>query len=302
MAERSAVPGARRPGGGRAKRGPARRRGPLEAAGRASAGTAPGAARAIPLIVVGAAGRMGQAVVQAANSAPDLSLKGLVDLAANLRAQGGVWSAKLETLARKGDVVVEFSSPEGCREAARICAAAGAALVSGTTGLSSEDEDAVREAARSIPILRASNFSLGVAALRRALAETLPYLPGWDIEIVERHHRGKADSPSGTALTLARDAARIRGLPASGTLRFGRDGRLGPRPADEIGVHSVRGGTWVGDHAVLIAGVGEWIELRHVAQDRLAFAHGALAAAKWIAGVGSPGIYTIEDVLEPGTG
>ena len=262
----------------------------------------PGAAsptpRVIPLIVMGAAGRMGQAVVQAAGSRKDFSLKALVDVAANLRPGDGVWRSKLETLAQSGDVVVDFSSPQGCREAATVCAASGAALVSGTTGLTSEQEDAVREAARSVPILRASNFSLGVAALRRAMIETLRWLPGWDIEIVERHHRGKVDSPSGTALTLAREAAEARGLPATEALRFGRQGRSGPRPSAEIGVHAVRGGSWIGEHAVLIAGEGEWLELRHVAQDRMAFAHGALAAAAWIAGVGAPGWYEIQDVLE----
>lgn len=245
---------------------------------------------------------MGQAIVQAATSRPEFSLKGLVDLAANLRATNGVWTSKLETLLERGDVVVEFSSPQGCREAARACAARGAALVSGTTGLLAEDEAALRDAAKTIAVVRASNFSLGVAALRRALSAALRGLAGWDIEIVERHHRGKADSPSGTALTLANDAAAARGLTAERVLRFGRHGRVGPRSADEIGVHAIRGGTWIGDHSVLVAGEGEWLELRHVAQDRLAFAHGALAAARFAAGRKEAGLYNIEDVLESETG
>ena len=255
----------------------------------------------IPLVVVGAAGRMGQAVAQAASSRREFAIKGLVDVAANLRPSGGVWTSKLESLLGPGDVVVEFSSPEGCRAAARACAARGAALVTGTTGLEPADEEVLREAARTVAVVRASNFSLGVAALRRALAAALRALPSWDIEIVERHHRGKADSPSGTALALAHDAAAARGLSASQALRFGREGRSGPRPATEIGVHAVRGGTWVGDHAVLLAGEGEWIELRHVAQDRLAFAHGALAAAAFAAGRREPGWYNIEDVIDGGT-
>jgi 4-hydroxy-tetrahydrodipicolinate reductase len=198
--------------------------------------------------------------------------------------------------------VVEFSSPQGCREAARVCAARGAALVTGTTGLTAEGEMALRDAAKTVVVVQASNFSLGVAALRRALSAALSRLPGWDIEIVERHHRGKADSPSGTALALANDAAAVRGLPAERALRYGRQGRLGPRSADEIGVHAVRGGTWIGDHAVLLAGEGEWLELRHVAQDRLAFAHGALAAARFAARRKAPGLYNIEDVLGSETG
>ena len=254
----------------------------------------------IPLVVVGAAGRMGQAVVQAATSDSEFSIRGQVDLAANLRAVGGVWNTKLESLLERGDVVVEFSSPQGCRETAEICAARGAALVTGTTGLGAEDEAALRDAARAIVVVRAANFSLGVAALRRALAAALRGLPGWDIEIVERHHRGKADSPSGTALTLANDAAAARGIPAERALRFGRQGRVGPRSPDEIGLHAVRGGTWIGDHAVLLAGEGEWLELRHVAQDRLAFAHGALAAARFAAVQKVPGLYNIEHILGAG--
>ena len=255
----------------------------------------------IALIVVGAAGRMGQAVVQAARSRPEFSLKGLVDVAANLRPTDGVWKSELETLIGRGDVVIDFSSPAGCRAAARTCAAHGAALVTGTTGLAAEDEAALREAAQVVAVVRASNFSLGMAALRKALDAALRGLPGWDVEIVERHHRGKSDSPSGTALTLAGDAARARGLSAERVLRFGRHGQVGPRPAEEIGVHAVRGGTWIGDHAVLLAGDGEWVELRHVAQDRSAFAHGALAAAKFASVQKAPGFFDIEAVLADGT-
>jgi 4-hydroxy-tetrahydrodipicolinate reductase len=244
---------------------------------------------------------MGQAIVQAARSRPEFTLKGLVDVAANLRPMDGVWKSELDTLIGRGDVVVDFSSPAGCRAAARACAAHGAALVTGTTGLGDEDEAALRAAAKTVVVVAASNFSLGVAALRKALGAALRALPGWDVEIVERHHRGKADSPSGTALTLARDALAARGLSAEQALRFGRRGRVGPRPADEIGVHAVRGGTWVGDHAVLIAGDGEWIELRHVAQDRSAFAHGALAAARFASVQKTPGLFDIEDVLEDGS-
>ena len=145
-------------------------------------------------------------------------------------------------------------------------------------------------------MLRASNFSMGVVAPRRALEAALVLLPpNWDLEIVERHHRAKADSPSGTALSLARTAGERRGA-ASGALRHGREGRVGPRPPGEIGMHAVRGGSWVGDHTLLLAGEGEWLELRHVAQDRSAFAHGALAAARFVAGA-KPGLYTLDDVL-----
>ena len=252
---------------------------------------APGA---VSVVLVGAAGRMGRAVRDALSGAPELEVKGLVDRAENFGTAGGVWSANLDRLSR-GDVVIEFSTPAGCREAAERCAAAGAALVSGTTGLDASGEAAIRAAAEKVAVLRASNFSLGIAALRRTLRAALEALPGWDVEIVERHHRKKADSPSGTALALARDTLASRGW-TEAALRNGRSGAVGPRPDVEIGVHAVRGGTWVGDHTVLVAGEGEWIELRHVASDRAAFAHGALAAARFVA-TAPPGLYALEDCL-----
>jgi 4-hydroxy-tetrahydrodipicolinate reductase len=195
-------------------------------------------------------------------------------------------------------VVIDFSGPEGAREAAEACALKGAALVSGTTGLDAAAEAAMTEAATRVAVLRAANFSLGVLALRRVLATALQCVPhDWDIEIVERHHRQKLDSPSGTALALARDAAALRGQPAP-DLRHGRQGRVGPRAQSEIGVHAVRGGTWIGDHEVLLAGANEWLELRHVAQDRGAFARGALAAARFVV-TAAPGLYTLDHLLLP---
>jgi len=193
-------------------------------------------------------------------------------------------------------VVVDFSSADGARVAAAVCAAKGAALVTGSTGLSEADGTLLREAARKVAVLRASNFSLGIAALRVALRAAVAAVPAsWDVEIVERHHRLKKDSPSGTALTLAADVRAARGG-SEQAIRNGRSGLVGPRPSAELGLHAVRGGTWVGDHQVLLAGDGEWLELRHVAQDRGAFAQGALAAARFLV-TAVPGEYTLEDVL-----
>ncbi len=252
----------------------------------------------IPLVLVGAAGRMGRAVEQAVAGAPDLVLKARVDRPGGAPAGEG-WVTDAAVALAAGDVAVEFSSPEACVALAALCAERGAGLVSGATGLGAAQEEAVRAAARRVAIVRAANFSVGVAVLRRTLREALDGLPAdWDVEIIERHHRLKADSPSGTALALAEDVSRRRGR---GAVRVGRErGRLGPRPAGEIGVHAVRGGTWAGDHAVLLAGEGEWLELRHVVQDRLAFAHGALAAARFVAEA-RPGLYTLEDVLAAGS-
>ena len=277
----------------------------------------------IRLVLVGAAGRMGRAVEAAAAGATDLRIVARVDRSENFPGGSGVgggggagagmapgtgvpvkagaesadpWSEDVASVARAGDVVVDFSGPEGARAAAAACAERGAALVTGSTGLTAADEQALRDAATRVAVLKASNFSLGVAALRQALRTALGALPAsWDVEIVERHHRKKVDSPSGTALTLASDVRAARGLPED-ALRHGRQGAAGPRPAPEVGVHAVRGGTWVGDHLVLLAGEGEWLELRHVAQDRAAFAHGALAAARFVANAPA-GFYTLEAVL-----
>lgn len=274
----------------------------------------------IRVVLVGAAGRMGRAVEAAASGAQDVKIVARVERRANFPVSVGVagsigggsgsavsvadreattteaWSEDVAQVARAGDVVVDFSGPEGARAAARACAASGAALVSGSTGLSPADEAALREAAERVAVLKASNFSLGVAALRQALRAALAAVPAsWDVEIVERHHRLKQDSPSGTALSLVADVRAARGL-GEDAIRHGRHGVVGPRPAPEVGVHAVRGGTWVGDHQVLLAGEGEWLELRHVAQDRAAFAHGALAAARFVA-TAPAGYYTLEAVL-----
>lgn len=252
----------------------------------------------IRLVVVGAAGKMGRAVVETALGDAGFQLKACVDTTARPAWAGDArWEAGLEAVLAPGDVVIEFGGPEAAAEAARVCAVAAAGLVSGSTGLSAVQEEAVRRASEKVAVLRAANFSLGILALRRALMAALSCLPGWDVEIVERHHRAKKDSPSGTALALAGDVASARSLPAS-SLRHGRQGTAGPRPVQEIGLHAVRGGSWVGDHVALLAGDGEWVELRHVAQDRSAFARGALAAAAFVAKA-SPGFYDLGAVVDP---
>jgi 4-hydroxy-tetrahydrodipicolinate reductase len=261
------------------------------------------------LVLIGAGGRMGRAVADALamamagapGGADTLSLKARIERPGFTGAQdgGAPWASDAGAVVARGDAVIEFSTPAVAAATAALCAERGASLVSGTTGLTEQEEAALRAAARSVAVVRAANFSLGVLALRRALAAALAAVPEtWDVEIVERHHRGKRDAPSGTALRLARDAAEQRGYPES-ALRAGRSGAgtSGLRPEAEIGIHSLRGGTWVGDHAVVLAGAGEWLELRHVAEDRGAFAHGVLAAARFVARA-RPGFYTLEDVAD----
>ena len=250
------------------------------------------------VVLLGSAGRMGRALVQALSDAGDLTLKACVERReVPAPPDGSVpWGHDLAEFVAPRDVVIDFSVAAAAVQAAGLCAQRGAGLVSGTTGLDESQEAAFRAAARATPVVRAANFSLGVLALRRALAAVLEAVPAhWDVEIVERHHRAKRDAPSGTALELARQAARRRGYPES-ALRAGRSGLTGSRPQAEIGIHALRGGSWVGDHTVVLAGVGESIELRHVAQDRAAFAHGALAAARFVA-TAAPGFYTLEEVV-----
>lgn len=247
----------------------------------------------IRIVLIGAAGRMGRAIALAAGASEDVTIKACVDRGPNFPEVGGVWTGSAADVVAAGDVVVDFSAPEGTLEAARLCAERGAPLVTGTTGLGETHMAALEAAATRVAVLQAANFSLGVLALQRMLREAMRVVPpGWDVEIVERHHRAKVDSPSGTALLLAREVREGRGTETA-PLRHGREGRAGPRPGDEIGMHAVRGGTWVGDHTVLLAGEGEWLELRHVAQDRGAFAVGALAAARFVARAG-PGRYTLD--------
>jgi len=247
------------------------------------------------LALMGATGRMG-AAVEAAAATLGVPIALRIEQPGDPRTPSGVWTGEPAEAIEAGMVVIEFTGPAGARQAAAACASKGAALVSGATGLTAEDEAVMRAAAARVAVLRASNFSLGLAALRSALRAAAAQLPAsWDVEVVERHHRQKRDSPSGTALTLADDLLAARGLDR-GALRHGREGVIGPRPAGEIGMHAVRGGTWVGDHEVLFAGEGECIELRHVVQDRAAFAHGALAAARFVS-TAAPGWYTLEDVF-----
>ena len=177
------------------------------------------------------------------------------------------------------DVIIDFSTPNALR---RLLGVAACPVVTGTTGL-------VLPEAPTLALLHAANFSLGVAVLAQLLRTAAASLPGYDIEVVELHHRGKRDAPSGTALRLV-DAVR----PGVGPVVLGRSG---PRAEGEIGVHAVRAGDIVGEHRVFLCGPGERLELAHVATDRGLFAAGAVRAARWIRGR-PPGRYTLEDVID----
>lgn len=192
------------------------------------------------------------------------------------------------------DAVIDFSSEAGLAAALDFCTDRGVALVSGSTGLGAATAQRLRAASAQIPLMHASNFSLGVAVLTHLLREAASALPAWDLEIVEAHHGRKLDAPSGTALSLGAAAAQARGSTLEAVAACGD--RSGQRQAGTIGFAVVRGGDLVGEHTALLIGSGERIELAHRASDRSVFARGALAAVSWLTGR-APGAYTLDDML-----
>jgi 4-hydroxy-tetrahydrodipicolinate reductase len=241
------------------------------------------------LIIAGAKGRMGQALLLCAKKVPAITVTGQIDVGDDLR-----------NVVDGADVVVDFTLHESTVGLARICAAHGKAMVIGVTGHTEAERKEVVKASAAIPMVWSSNFSTGVNVLfwlTRKAAEALG--PDYDLEIVEMHHRLKKDAPSGTAATLARILADARRQQLDESLRHGRQGLVGERNPVEIGMHSIRGGDVVGDHTVMFATPGERVELTHKASSREAFASGALRAAQWVVGK-KPGIYDMQDVLELG--
>jgi 4-hydroxy-tetrahydrodipicolinate reductase len=238
------------------------------------------------IIITGSKGRMGQALVACAAKNPALQVVGQIDQGDNLRS-----------VIAQGDVVVDFSSHSATPEIAALCAEHEKAIVIGTTGHSDSEQSQIKNQKSKIPIVWSSNYSTGVNTLfwlTRKAAEILG--PGFDLEIVEMHHRLKKDAPSGTAKTLAEILAEVRRQQLEKVARHGRVGIVGERTPAEIGIHSVRGGDVVGDHTVILAGVGERLELTHKASSRETFASGALRAAQWVVGQ-KPGLYDMQDVL-----
>jgi 4-hydroxy-tetrahydrodipicolinate reductase len=261
------------------------------------------------LVVMGAAGRMGRALVRLIAETPGVMLAGAVESAghpeigsdagalAGLPPSGVTVTSDPLPLVAHADGILDFTRPAATVEAAALAAQARIVHVIGTTGLEAADIAKLDAAARHAVIIRSGNMSLGVnllAALTKKVAATLG--PDFDIEIVEMHHRHKVDAPSGTALLFGEAAAAGRGVALEAAAVRGRDGLTGPRPDGAIGFASLRGGSVVGDHSVIFAGPGERIELVHRAEDRAIFARGALRAALWGRGR-PPGHYAMADVL-----
>lgn len=238
------------------------------------------------IIMNGAKGRMGQTIIACAVEDESVAMVAEVD-------EGDSLSQVIDT----ADAVIDFSHHTVTVPVAKTCRDSGKILVVGTTGHTDDELAQIRAVADTIPIVLAPNFSVGVNTLfwlTRRAAEILG--PGFDLEVVEMHHRLKKDAPSGTAKRLAEILAEVRNLRYAEDTRHGRQGIVGERTNKEIGVHAVRGGDVVGDHTVIYAGQGERLELTHKASSRATFARGAIRAAKWAVTAG-PGMYDMQDVL-----
>jgi 4-hydroxy-tetrahydrodipicolinate reductase len=241
---------------------------------------------ALKVLINGAKGRMGQALISCASADPELTVGAALN-------RGDDLTGSLSAV----DAVIDFTLADATAAVTQACVQARKPLVIGTTGQDEATREAIKVAARTIPIVFAPNFSVGVNTLfwlTRKAAEILG--PDFDLEVVEMHHRLKKDSPSGTARRLAEILTEVRGLQYEGDVRHGREGLVGERTRTEIGMHAVRGGDVVGDHTVIYANVGERVELTHKASSRDTFAKGALRAAKWAVGQ-APGLYDMQDVL-----
>jgi 4-hydroxy-tetrahydrodipicolinate reductase len=258
--------------------------------------------------IAGVSGRMGRALLEAVAADPGCALQGALDRAGSLAVgqdsgiHGGVNTGVAITdqpaIALAGaDVLVDFTRPEATLAYLDACRKAKVNLIIGTTGFDAAGKAAIAAAAKEIGIVFAPNFSVGVNLLMQ-LAETAARVlsEGYDIEIIEAHHRHKVDAPSGTALGIGQAVAGALGRDLKACAVYGREGVTGERKPDTIGFATVRGGDIVGDHTVLFAGLGERVEITHKASSRMTFAQGALRAALWLQKRKS-GLYDMQDVL-----
>ena len=260
-------------------------------------------------IVSGAAGRMGGRIIHMIEAAEGITLAAALEQADNpqvgkdvgevvgLPRKGVLVSGSLAEVLPQGDVLIEFTHPEATLEHLREVAAAGKAMVIGTTGLSPQQVEELKGLARKTRVVFAPNMSVGVNLMFKAVENIAQVLTeGYDVEIVEAHHRLKKDAPSGTALKLAQVIAQALGRDLEKVGVYGRQGITGERTKDEIGIMTVRAGDIVGEHTVIFGGTGERLEVIHRAHNRDNFARGAVRAAQWIVAQ-PPGLYDMQDVL-----
>ena len=246
----------------------------------------------------GASGKMGRMIIECLKNEPDAKLSAAYTIEPLDFAlpDGVVLTDKFDELFANCDVVIDFTIKDGAINLLNYARTDPKPLVIGTTGLGEDGANLLKLASAAMPILYATNMSLGVAVLNRLAALASKALREFDAEIVEQHHRHKKDAPSGTALTLGERVAAARGLNLKDVLVTGRDGLVGARSEDEIAILAMRGGDVVGRHTVGFYNEGEFIELNHTATSRATFAKGAIKAAIWVAGQSS-GLYGIDECL-----
>lgn len=260
------------------------------------------------IVVAGASGRMGRTLVREIAQAKGLTLSGALEAEghpdlgrdagelAGLSPNGVTLTADPLPLIAGAQAVIDFTRPMVSVMLADLAAQARIVDVIGTTGLSPDDEARIKAASRHAVIIKSGNMSLGVTLLAALVERAAKALPGYDVEILEMHHKMKVDAPSGTALLLGAAAAKGHGEALEKKAVRARDGDTGPRTDGSIGFASLRGGSVVGEHQVFLAGAGERLTLSHTAEDRSIFARGALEAARWGQGK-KPGLYGMMDVL-----
>jgi 4-hydroxy-tetrahydrodipicolinate reductase len=261
------------------------------------------------IAVMGAAGRMGKVLVEAVHQAPGVSLgAAIVSPGSSLEGAdagelagvgklGIILKSSLAAAVDDFDVLIDFTNPELTLANLAECVRLNKAMVVGTTGLSAEQKQTLSDQARHTPVVFAPNMSVGINLLLDILHRAASVLQdGYDVEIIETHHRHKVDAPSGTALRLGEVVADAMGRNLEECAVYGRKGITGPRAATEIGFETIRAGDVVGDHTVLFASEGERIEITHKASSRMTFAKGAVRACAWIKGQ-TNGLYDMQDVL-----
>ena len=260
------------------------------------------------IVIAGASGRMGHVLLEAVVAAPDLTLHAALDRpgSAALGRDAGEFIGKslgvlvtddVAAALAGADVLIDFTRPEATLQHLTGCREQGVAIVIGTTGFDAVGKAAIAAAAEQIPVVFAPNMSVGVNLALKLLDMAARVLnQGFDIEIIEAHHRHKVDAPSGTALALGEAVAKALDRDLKTCAIYGREGVTGERDPSSIGFATVRGGDIVGDHTVLFAGTGERLEITHKASSRMTFALGALRAARHVSG-GPRGLYDMQDVL-----
>jgi 4-hydroxy-tetrahydrodipicolinate reductase len=247
----------------------------------------------VKVAIAGAGGRMGRSLIEAVMADAELQLSAALEVAGSAALGSEIGGTKVTSdagMVALADVLIDFTRPEGTLAHLRHARA----MVIGTTGFSDAQKKGIADAAQRIPIVMAANFAVGVNAVYK-LAETAARIlgEGYDVEIIEAHHRHKVDAPSGTALKLGEVVASAL---KTNDFVHGRHGDTGARPAKQIGFHAIRGGDIVGEHTVIFAGAGERVEVTVRSQSRMTYALGALRAAKWLKGR-PPGLYDMGDVL-----